>query len=128
MSTSKRKHNQPEAEQQAQLFEWAMMMSGTYPELELMYHIPNGGSRNKLEGFNLKKQGVKSGVPDIHLPVARGKYHSLYIEMKHGDNKPTENQYKWLEALNKQGNGVKICYSAREASEAIIRYLNLPDI
>lgn len=28
-----------------------------HPELELLYHVPNGGSRNRLEAANLQKQG-----------------------------------------------------------------------
>lgn len=73
-----------ESVEQTNLFRWAAYEQGKYPELKLMYHIPNGGSRNRLEAANLKKQGVKSGVPDICLPVARGAYHGLYIEMKSG--------------------------------------------
>lgn len=28
---------------------WAKLMSNAYPDLELLYHVPNGGSRNKAE-------------------------------------------------------------------------------
>lgn len=66
-----RKHRQWEASEQEHLFEWAAYMSGKYPELKLMHHIPNGGSRNSAEAANLKRQGVKAGMPDIFLPVAR---------------------------------------------------------
>ena len=55
-----------------------------------VYHIPNGGTRNKIEAANLKRQGVKSGVPDLCFPLARGKYHGLYIEMKVDSNKTTK--------------------------------------
>ena len=61
-----------EADEQEALFAWAEYQKGKYPELELMYHIPNGGSRNKAEAARLKAQGVKPGVPDICLPVPRG--------------------------------------------------------
>ena len=71
-----------EAEEQAALFQWAEYQSGKYPELALMYHVPNGGSRNKAEAANLKRQGVKSGVPDVCLPVPRGNSHGAYIELK----------------------------------------------
>lgn len=81
-----------EATEQQAVIRWAGYMSGRYPELELLYHIPNGGSRNKIEAANLKQQGVKSGVPDLCLPVGKGKYNGLYIEMKFGRNKPTKNR------------------------------------
>ena len=94
---------QHEANEQIKLFRWASFATAKYPCLALLHHIPNGGSRNQLEARNLKLQGVKSGVPDICLPVPRGKYHGLYIEMKYGKNKTSESQNKWLSALQKQG-------------------------
>lgn len=69
------------AEQQC-LFRWAAYNRGRWPEMELMYHIPNGGTRSKSEAGRFRAEGVKAGVPDICLPVARGGYHGMYIEMK----------------------------------------------
>ena len=112
-----------ESVEQTNLFRWAAYEQGKYPELKLMYHIPNGGSRNRLEAANLKKQGVKSGVPDICLPVARGAYHGLYIEMKAGRNKASENQKQWLSDLNEQGHYAVLCYGWNAASEVITNYL-----
>lgn len=83
-------HIQHEANEQEALFRWAAFVRGRFPEIDLLYHIPNGGSRNRLEAANLKRQGVKAGVPDLCLPVASGKYHGLYIELKYGKNKPSE--------------------------------------
>ena len=117
-------HIQHEAAEQEALFRWASYQYGIYPELRLMHHIPNGGSRNKQEAANLKKQGVKSGVPDIFLPVPRGKYHGLYIEMKAGKNKATDNQSKWLEALNNQGYVAVVCVGCDQAVEVITKYLS----
>ena len=112
------------AEQEA-LFQWAAYNTGRFPELRLMFHIPNGGSRNKAEAANLKRQGVKAGVPDICLPVARGEYHSLYIEMKAGNNTTTEKQNEWLLDLSKQGNAAIVCYGWKTASAVIEKYLTL---
>lgn len=61
-----------EAQEQMTLFSWAAMQSGKYPELNLLYHVPNGGSRHKAEAGRLRAEGVKAGVPDLCLPVARG--------------------------------------------------------
>lgn len=114
---------QHEAREQEALFRWAGFAAGTMPELNLLYHIPNGGSRNKAEAANLKRQGVKAGVPDLFLPVARGGYHGLYIELKFGKNKTSKNQDKWLSALSKQGYCAMVCYGWVEAKEAICEYL-----
>lgn len=114
-----------EAVEQTQLFLWASWQSGLYPELNMLYHIPNGGSRNKIEAANLKKQGVKSGVPDLCLPVARKEYHGLYIEMKVGKNKPSDNQKRWISDLNEQGYRAEVCYGWEEAAKVISDYLGI---
>lgn len=110
-----------EADEQATLFMWASY----FPELEYMYAVPNGGSRHPLEAANLKRQGVKAGVPDICLPLPKGKYHGLYIEMKVGKNKTTDNQKRWLEHLKKVGYLTGVCYGFDEARKLISDYLKL---
>lgn len=112
-----------EAIEQSQLMKWACFEAGKYPELTLLFHIPNGGSRNKIEAANLKKQGVKAGVPDLCLPVPKGKYHGLFIEMKAGKNKATEKQKEWLNNLRKQGYCTALCYGFEEACDVILKYL-----
>lgn len=114
-----------EGEEQAALFVWASWNIGRYPELRLMFHVPNGGSRNKIEAAKLKAQGVKAGVPDVWLPVARGAFHGLVIEMKVGKNKPTKEQKEFLHALIDQSYCSEVCYGWEEAREAIERYLSL---
>lgn len=64
-----------ESGHQEALFEWAAYHMDCMPELEYMHHIPNGGKRDKRTAVALKRQGVKAGVPDICLPVARNGYH-----------------------------------------------------
>lgn len=114
-----------EADEQKALMQWAKWQEGRYPELKLLYHCPNGGTRNKLEAANLKRQGVKAGVPDLFLPVPRSSKHGLFIEMKVGRNKCTDNQKKWIRNLLEQGYEVKVCYSCEEAIQIIKRYLGI---
>lgn len=114
-----------EADEQKALMQWAKWQEGRYSELKLLYHCPNGGTRNKLEAANLKRQGVKAGVPDLFLPVPRSQKHGLFIEMKVGRNKCTDNQKKWIRNLLEQGYEVKVCYSCEEAIQVIKKYLNI---
>lgn len=125
ISNQRNKPIQREAAEQEALFSWAQMQTAVHPELELMYHIPNGGSRNPKEAANLKLQGVKSGVPDIHLPIPKGIYHGLYIELKEpsGKNKPTSKQLEWLERLRNQGYAAIVCYGFEQAKKEILSYL-----
>lgn len=116
---------QHEAAAQTQLFRWADLVSNYYPELRLLFHIPNGGSRNSIEAAHLKQQGVRAGVPDLCLPVPRGKYHGLYIEMKYGKNKPTPAQQHWIDDLKQQGYAVSVCWGFDAARTEIEKYLRL---
>lgn len=121
------KHIQYEASEQVKLFNWLAFMRCRYPDLDMMYHIPNGGSRNLKEAANLKRQGVRAGVPDLCLPVPRGSFHGLYIELKYGANKPTDLQKEWLKKLSQQGYAVSVCYGWEAASKVIEHYINLKE-
>ena len=114
-----------EGEEQATLFKWAELKSGKRPELRLLFHIPNGGSRGKAEAAHFKAEGVKPGVPDLFLPVARGPYHGLFIEMKRQKGgKISEAQKAWLEGLTMQGFLAAVCYGWKDAAELIENYLD----
>lgn len=91
-----------------------------------MYHVPNEGKRSVRTGARLKASGLRAGVPDVCLPVAHGGFIGLYIELKVGTNKPTENQKKWLLALRSAGHLTAVCYGWEEAMRLIVDYINLP--
>lgn len=113
-----------EAEEQAALFQWAKLMQKKFPELALLHHIPNGGYRNKREAASLQREGVKAGVPDICLPVARQGCHGLYIELKRRKGgRLSPSQACWMEQLKKQGYQVAVCYGWVEAKNIVLRYL-----
>jgi len=119
----KRQH--PEAVAQERVFEWALLNRHKWPELDMMFHVPNGGSRHPMEAANLKRQGVKAGVPDICLPVPRGIYHGLFMELKAGKNKTTPEQDKWINALADKGYAVAVCRGFDSAIEVIGDYLKM---
>lgn len=112
-----------EAEEQRALFQWAKIFEGKTPEITLLFHIPNGGRRDKVTAALLKAEGVKAGVPDLCLPVHRGNYHGLFIELKVGSNKPSALQEIWLKQLSQQGYCTAVCYGWHEAAEVIMKYL-----
>jgi len=113
-----------EAQEQKTLIDWTLMVRGKYPVLKLLYAIPNGGSRNIIEAANLKRQGVKSGVPDLCLPVARNGYHGLYIELKTAKGRTSENQDAWIAELRGQGYRVEVAMGCEEAIEILRGYLS----
>ena len=114
-----------EAAHQTALFCWAALpeVISKYPALKLLFHIPNGGTRNKIEAGHLKAQGVKAGVLDLFLPVPCGRFHGLWIEMKAGKNTTSLAQEYWISELSKQGFAVSVARSWVEASQHLIYYL-----
>lgn len=110
-------------EQQA-LFRWAAYQYGAHPELALLYHVPNGGGRSRAEAGRFKAEGVKAGVPDLCLPVARGQFHGLYIELKRAKGgRLHPEQRRWLDELGRQGYAAIVCYGWEDAVRAIKEYL-----
>ena len=113
-----------ESAHQQQVIEWARMASRSakYPMLEMLHCSLNGVKLTKTQAVIAKSQGMLSGVPDLFLPVTRGKYHGLYIEMKHGSNTLTDNQERFLQNAANVGYAVVVCQSAQEAIKRIEDY------
>lgn len=114
-----------EATHQAALIRWADSVVGVHPELACLTHVPNGGKRGKVEAARLAGQGVRKGFPDLILPVPRGPYGGLQIELKAPDGKVSEEQSDWIKRLNRHGNRAVICWGAENARLEIMNYLTL---
>lgn len=114
-----------EAQHQINVIRWSQINRAKYPELRLLHHVPNGGTRDVVEGKHLKEQGVKPGVPDLDLPVARGKYHGLRIEMKTPSGTVSPEQTWWVDELSEQGYFAVVCHGWQEAIALIAWYFGL---
>lgn len=112
--------NDLEHQEQKALIEWCEYKGYPY---NLIFAIPNGGKRHKAVAVKLKKEGVKSGVPDLFLPVPAMSYCGLFIEMKSKKGKVTDNQKKWIKTLIKQGFIADTCYGFDEAKDLMERYI-----
>lgn len=106
-------------------------VSKAVPELEWFHAIANGGSRGDtgksraIQGGKMKAEGVKSGVWDTFLPVRKVTSAGLYIEMKVGKNKLSENQTKFGKFVLSQNFRTYVCYTWRDAANAIKNYLTI---
>lgn len=115
---------------QSALFCW-IALNPQYPDLRWLFAIPNGGLRDKITANKLKTTGVKSGVPDLCLPVRRGQFSALWIELKipkrkakhGGKGGVSDNQNEWKAYLLSQGFGVYVAYGWEDARECLINYL-----
>lgn len=88
-----------------------------------VFAVPNGGHRNALEAKNLKRSGVKAGVPDLVIPLPNAEYHGLFIEMKFGKNKSTTKQTIWQRNLATLGYRAAVCNGFAAAVSVIEEYI-----
>lgn len=121
--------------EQAALIVWADTMARRpgYECLSWLFAIPNGGERSRAVAGRMKAEGVRSGVFDLCLPVARGGYHGLFLEMKKrkGHNGSaagvvSDNQKDFKSFVYNQGYAAVVCWGWDQARAAIELYLSWP--
>jgi len=115
-----------EHQEQCAVIQWAELSESRWPELALLYAVPNGGHRHARTAGRLRAEGVKPGVPDLCLPVARCGAHGLYIEMKAPGGRERTVQKWWRQRLVEQGYQSCVCISAGPAIETLTLYLRGP--
>lgn len=117
-----------ERQHQQAVMKWARQPSirERWPELALLHHIKNETTGGAAEVAADKAMGVKKGVPDLCLPVTRGGFHGLYIEMKTPSGRASDAQRWWMMELTKQGYRAVVCHGYDAAVAELCWYLSLP--
>ena len=78
--------------------------------------VPNGGLRSKAEAGRLKKEGVKSGVPDLCL-IYDGLYFGLEVKKPMTNTRKgylSKNQKAMHDKIEDAGGTVKTVYSVAD--------------
>lgn len=111
------------------------------PELAWLFAIKNAEKGGAIRGGLAKAEGVKSGVPDLCLPVPQIEHlpqttiikHGLYIELKRpgSDSKAkgraSDAQDNWQGFLAVNGYRVDICFGWEAARDCLLQYLGRAD-
>ena len=123
-----KERSEHEHREQVALFTWATYARVEHAELDLLFAVPNGGHRHGTVAAKLRAEGVRPGVPDVCLPVARcGKggqcYNALWIEMKAPGGRLRPAQRRWRDLLARHGGAYRVCRSWVEAREVTLDYL-----
>lgn len=118
----RRKHSSEEADIQSEFFNQVKLLFPQIPE-KLLFAVPNGGSRNKIEATNLKRQGVKRGVADVILLIPKKGFASLCIEFKTKTGRQSDEQKEFQMQAEKCGSKYVIVRSVKEAIEKVGEYL-----
>lgn len=110
-----------EANLQSECIKW---FNYQFPKLApLLFAVPNGGSRNKIEAANLKRQGVRAGVSDLILLFPRGGHGALLIEMKYGKGRQRKSQKDWQRVTEAAGYRYVICRTLEKFMGEVRNYL-----
>lgn len=116
-----------EGREQVALVRWMQFQHNA--AFALTWHTPNGGRRDKVTAAKLKAQGVKAGIPDLQLAMARGGHFGLFIEFKATpphDSAVSKSQKDVLHLLTGEGYLAVVCRGMAEAMAQINAYLALP--
>lgn len=95
-----------------------------YPEVARdTFSIPNEGKTSWVTGVKMKQAGMKSGVPDLFIPVAMQGHNGLFIEMKSNKGRLSTKQKEFQERLRGRNYAVHTCYSFDDFTETVTKYL-----
>lgn len=121
---------------QVAVMAWAASNARQYPCLRWLFHVPNGGSRSKIEGARFKAMGVRAGVSDLLLLYPSRGYHGLCIEMKHDaaglplpvkERMVSAEQNQFLTWQAEAGYATGVAYGYDEAVLALKWYLMMDE-
>lgn len=114
-----------EHQHQVAVIEWRDRIQKRHEAVGYLFAVPNAGKRSPAVAGRMKAEGLTAGVPDLCLPVARGGFAGLWIEMKSPTNGLTDKQKEWKEKLEAEDHKVLVCRSSQEAIAEIREYLGL---
>lgn len=107
------------------------------PQLKWLHAIHNQGHGDAIRGAKAKAEGVKAGVSDLFLPFPMrvgaglnlalpGKFYSgFYLELKVGNNKPSDIQLEFMAEMKALGYAADWATGWLEARQKILAYLQI---
>lgn len=97
-----------------------------YPnDAAMLFAVPNGGKRRKVEATLLKAEGVIAGVADLILLEARGGYGALCIETKtrRKGSGQSDRQKAWQLEAARHGNKYVVIRDLAEFCRVVAAYM-----
>lgn len=122
---------------------WLTEHNDRLPQLQWLHAVKNQGHGDAIRGARSAAEGVKAGVFDTFLPVARSwqwgsqppfqigqdnplqcQYNGLYIELKRpGKHKASAEQETFQRDMRAAGYAAEICVGWEAARDCILKYL-----
>ena len=94
-----------------------------HPEARKILHVPNEGKMSEIAGAILNKEGRRKGVFDLHLPLARGGFHAMWMEVKIPGDDLTAEQRIFMEQVKRDGCHAIVVWTSQEGIDAVLNYL-----
>ena len=123
-SKEKRVYDNEEARMQTEFFRQVPLFFPRLPD-KLLFAVPNGGSRHKIEAANMKRQGVKAGVADVILQIPKKGFASLCLEFKTKTGRQSKEQREYQRQVEMAGSKYVVVRSVEEAIGEMRMYLLL---
>lgn len=112
-----------ESQIQMQCVDWFSHQYRSLFEAGKLVHIANERKCSSRAGRELNKMGVRKGIPDLSLFIAKKGYHGLFIEMKRPREYPRPEQRAMMASLEEEGYKCVVCRSLEEFRKIINEYL-----
>jgi len=107
---------------QAEIYKWFhnnYCLTFHEPRL-VIYSVPNGGTRNKIEAMKLKATGLTAGVADLIVCLPFGRV--LFVELKTEIGTQSEAQKTFESKITKLGHDYFLIRSLEEFKNLIHNY------
>jgi hypothetical protein len=88
----------------------------------LVLHFPNEGKRSLRYGKFLKDLGMRSGVSDLFIPMARHGFIGCWIEIKNATGVLSPTQREFIKDMKEQGYYTAICRTVDHGIKLISWY------
>ena len=92
-----------------------------YPRY-IIFAVPNGGTRKKVEMVFMLQEGILPGVADLIICGDRGKI--LFVEMKTKTGRQSPHQKDFEEKVTKLGFQYNICRSLEDFMHTVREWIN----
>ena len=110
-----------ESQIQQSCFKWFRLQ---FPDLAmLMFAVPNGGHRRRIEAMIMKAEGVTAGVADVLFLYPNCQYHGLCIEFKTSTGRQQPTQKAFQRAVEAHGYKYAIVRSIDDFIELVKNYV-----
>jgi len=122
MASSGNKKDKPLTERAIQVAAVSFLRN-FYPEI-ILFAVPNGANTTEVNRYQLIREGLLSGVPDIFVAHKSKIHPGLFLEFKKPGGKLSDKQKVVIDRLKKAGYRVEVVYDTMEAVNIVLDHVN----